>query len=110
NVKCFRAKPHKSLLLLITLSRVNVGHQRLAGFTDYEAVLKPLLKVFNPTVKTQNCAYPVWWLQNDQIWEVATKGLQPRRSSGDPSRSELVSRNAVGGLKEEIFRAVKQDR
>jgi putative restriction endonuclease len=114
DVKCHKVKgrrtPHKSLLLLIALSRLKAGHQRLTGFTDYEALLKPLLKQFNPNVKQQNCAYPFWWLQNDGLWEVAPNGLKKRASSGDPPRSELVSRNAVGGFTEQVFVQVRKDK
>jgi predicted restriction endonuclease len=106
-----KTSPHKYLLLLLALSRLRHGHQRLAGFTDYEFALKPLLKEFNPSSKQQNCAYPFWWLQRDGVWEVYANGAKPRsKTNTDPSRIELVSKNAIAGLSENLFASLKKDK
>jgi putative restriction endonuclease len=63
--------PHKPLLLLMTLARVQRGESRLATFEVIEPALKRLLQDFGPQRKSFHPEFPFWRLQNDgDFWVV----------------------------------------
>ena len=93
--------PHKPLLLLLQLGRVQRGLPRLTRFTDIEHQLRDLLRRFGPARGTYHAEYPFWRAQNDGIWEV--RGTAPfisRKSNTDPPISDLRAKNAEGGFPE----------
>jgi putative restriction endonuclease len=75
NIKVFRGEsglaPHKPLLLLLTLARVQRGGERVALYSEVAPALKELLARYNPSGKLA-AHYPFWRLQNDEgpIWEI----------------------------------------
>lgn len=99
--------PHKPLLLLMALARVQRGDPRLIAFSDAEAPLKQLLIEFGRTDNYQP-ELPFWWLQNDGLWEVpGGELLLKRKGSSAPTRTAL--RTASGGLPAEIDAALRDD-
>lgn len=64
--------PHKPLLLLFALGRLQrVGHSRVS-FADAEPVLQSLLDEFGPSGRKTTPAYPFHYLQTDGLWTVNT--------------------------------------
>lgn len=95
--------PHKPLLVLLALARVQAGKPRLMPFNEIDQSLKLLLQSFGRPSKSYHPEYPFWRLQNDGIWEVSDMALfSKRKSSTDALRSELIKHNAEGGFTTEI--------
>ena len=102
--------PHKPLLLLLTLARVNRGGERLVNFEEVEEPLRSLLIEFGPPRRTQNPHLPFWHLQTDGVWEVGGLAGGEGRSPGDtPLVSELRQPEVKAGLPEQIDRALRED-
>lgn len=96
--------PHKPLLLLLALSRVAGRQPRLTPFSELEGPLTRLLRDYGPPRKSNHPEYPFWRLQQDGLWEVvSTAPLARRVSNTDPPRSELRSKNAVGGFTQDVY-------
>lgn len=103
--------PHKPLLLLLALSWVAEGRNRLHTFSAIELPLKNLLIKFGPNRKTYHPEYPFWRLQNDGLWEVTgAERLKRRKGNSDPLKSELIKENVKGGFPEPIFNLFVKDR
>ncbi len=100
--------PHKALLLLIALARLQRGKPREMAYSEIEAELKQLLRQFGPPRRSVAAMYPFWHLQTDKVWALR-----------DPDRLGTHARNftestlrahGVGGLTPEIERALRVDR
>ena len=103
--------PHKPLLLLLALKRVQDGAPRLVDFNDIEPPLRDLLHRFGPKRQNVHPEYPFWRLQRDGLWEVIDADSFPsRQSNTDPPLSVLRARHAQGGLPESLDRALRKDR
>jgi len=63
--------PHKPLLLLIALSRIQQNKQRLVLFSEIEKPLTELLTEFGPQRKSHHPEEPFHRLPKDGIWELA---------------------------------------
>lgn len=91
--------PHKPLLLLLTLARVQRGEPRLASYAAIEATFTRLLVDFGPPRKRFHPEYPFWRLQRDDgIWEIPERAqlLDAVNANGDVSVRRL--RSAQGGF------------
>lgn len=104
-----RLAPHKPLLLIIALSRVQSGQPRLSKYEEIHPLLAELLGRFNPT-GLRHTHYPFWRLQNDpgHIWEIPEREtiLKANAASAKPDnvpRGLLVAHQARGGFPEGIF-------
>src|ERR1017187_1935683 len=96
--------PHKPLLTLQALGRLQKGDERLQEFSDLEPDLKRLLTDFGPPRQSVHPEYPFWRLQRDGIWEVTcSAGLKTRNSNTDPLKSELRKLRVKGGFTETLF-------
>jgi len=103
-----RRAPHKPLLLLIALGRIQRGLPRLAGFEEATAELLPLLRRYAPPVKAKHQPeLPYWHLQGDGIWEVPGGSELPRQKGGFPRMGPL--RGTSAGLKPEFFNLLAGD-
>jgi putative restriction endonuclease len=103
--------PHKPLLLLIALARIEQQLERLAPFAEIEGLLTELLDRYGPKRKSQHPEQPFWRLQNDGIWEVAHEGdIDFRKGSNNPVRSELLEKKATGGFTSEIYDFLKENK
>ncbi|MFW6201397.1 MAG: phosphorothioated DNA-binding restriction endonuclease [Gemmatimonadota bacterium] len=96
--------PHKPLLLLMALARVQRGGGRLLAFEEVEGALSRLLDEFGPDRSSTNPHYPFWRLRNDGIWEVPEAAALAARenASGDVPVTALREARARGGLIEEV--------
>ena len=96
--------PHKPLLILLALARVQAGQPRMIRFSEIEATLRDLLRDFGPPRSGYHPEYPFWRLQTDQLWEIAGHTtLVKRQSNSDPLLSELRRKEVVGGFPEQIY-------
>lgn len=94
--------PHKPLLLLLMIARYVNGDERLVSFTEIEKPLENLLIEFGPHRKSYHPEQPFWHLYNDGIWDLdGVDPPAPGSSRRTPGKTKL--REAVGGIKSEIF-------
>jgi putative restriction endonuclease len=69
-----------------------------------------LLKEFGPPRRSYHPEYPFWRLQNDGVWVVHTTGaLTPPQGNTDAKKSNLLSKNAVGGFTPEVQAGLRSD-
>jgi putative restriction endonuclease len=100
--------PHKPLLLLLALARLQQGGDRLIPFVEIDDPLARLLRQFGPPRRTVHPEYPFWWLRSDGLWDVISAApLTPRTGSTDPPRGELIDKGARGGFPEPVWQLLK---
>lgn len=103
--------PHKPLLLLLALARLNQDYDRLLSFKSIQEPLKNLLMNFGPPRKSFHPLYPFWYLKNDGLWEIpGSDELKHREGKKEPLKSELIKHNIKGGFPVQIFKVFKNDR
>ncbi|MDF1665403.1 MAG: HNH endonuclease [Planctomycetota bacterium] len=90
--------PHKPLLLLMILGRIQRGEERLTLFTDIEKPLLKLLNDFGPSRRSQHPGAPFWRLQVDKLWDIPEAKSITTTSSGDAHVSSLRMHGARGGF------------
>lgn len=97
--------PHKPMLMLLALGRLQAtGSSRLA-YVDAEAVLDELLDEYGPSTSRTTTAYPFHRLQNDDLWTVrTTAGPSP----GD-SPTQLRRLEATGQFVTDLETALRSD-
>lgn len=99
--------PHKPLLILLALGRLN---KRMALFEDLERPLRELLEEFGPPRKSVHPEYPFFWLKTDGLWETdETAGLTKRKSGANPLKSELIRHAIKGGFPAPIYEAFRRN-
>ena len=96
--------PHKPLLLLFTLARLQSIGTTKVTYEEAEPVLTRLLEEFGPNRRTTP-AYPFHRLQNDGLWVVTT--ADGSESQDSPGR--LRAAGATGQLTEEFESALRSD-
>jgi len=94
--------PHKPLLLLLALARLQRGEERIVPFTDIERDLGRLLRDFGPPNATTP-QYPFWHLQSDGLWVIPQHAELQRDVDEKPGRhnprvSVIRQIAAQGGL------------
>lgn len=107
--------PHKPLLLLLALGRVQRGEPRLVNFAAVESALRNLLREFGPTRTHYHPEYPFWRLKADGIWEVIfptsltrrTTNIERRKSNTDPTIASM--RLTAGGFTIELDERLRND-
>ena len=75
--------PHKPLLLLMALARIQRGLPRLFTFESVEPELKNLLMEFGPSNAQANRNMPFWFLRNDEqgrLWTLQLPDVTDRRN------------------------------
>ena len=90
--------PHKPLLLLLALGRLQRGADRLALFEEIEGPLTDLLRRFGPPRKVEHPEYPFGRLRKDGLWEVPGDETLPQSHSGDFHKGPLKRQHVQGGL------------
>ena len=90
--------PHKPLLLLFALGRLQRGEERLAPFAEIEGPLAKLLDRFGPPRRAQHPEYPFGRLRNDGLWEVPGHAGLPRTRSNDLHKGPLIRERVTGGF------------
>lgn len=100
--------PHKPLLILLALGRLQASTQRLLPFDQIEQPLTSLLEEFGPPRKSPHPELPFYHLTNDGIWEIEERiPLRIRRGSKNPLRSELRKFQIGGGFPGPIYEVFK---
>ena len=105
--------PHKPLLLLMTLARVQRGESRLAPFASIEEPLTTLLREFGPQRQSYHPEFPFWRLQNDgDFWEVPERDTVHSalgdRQGGDVPKSILRDHGVSGGFSTDVDAYLRQ--
>ena len=95
--------PHKPLLLLYALGRLQRHGSTAVAFSEAEPVLSDLLKEFGPD-RTTTPAYPFHHLQSDGLWVVTT----PDGASAGTALRRLRA-GAVGALTPQFEAALRGD-
>ena len=105
-----RRAPHKPLLLLYVLGRLQRGETGPVSFDDVDTNVGRLLAEFGPPRKTQPI-YPFWYLQNDGLWELTNVRPSPDGTLGPcPTKSFIRTRGVAGKLPDEIESVLMTDR
>ncbi len=103
--------PHKPLLLLLALGRVQRGAPRLARY-DREVAeeLKKLLRHFGTPRAVLHPEAPFARLRGDGLWEViADKDLDRIRGKGGITHRQLIDHEARGGFRSEDHQLLRAD-
>ena len=103
-----KRSPHKPLLILLTLGRIQLGKARLATYAEIEEKLVRLLSDFGPVSAKNTPQLPFWHLQSDGFWEIPNpEGVltQSRSVSG----KFLRENNVLGGFTADAFDLLKAD-
>lgn len=105
--------PHKPLLLLIALARVQRGMPRLFSFTEVETELKLLLTEFGPSNAPATRNMPFWFLRNDgqgQLWSLRVPEPFAHQSRRDaPGVTALRQAGVAAGFTLEVEQVLKDD-
>jgi putative restriction endonuclease len=103
--------PHKPLLILLALARVQRGEPRLVAFADIDEPMKRLLGEFGPSSAAKSRHYPFWHLATDgsgALWELSGPRELLRRAAGaTPSLTELRAHHVQGGFPADIDDALR---
>lgn len=104
--------PHKPLLILLALARVQRGEGRLVAFTEVDELLKRLLTEFGPSGAGKSRHYPFWHLATDgngAIWELkGPRDVLKRPPAATPTLAELRSHGIEGGFPAGIDAALRR--
>ena len=101
--------PHKPLLVLLALGRLQSGAERLLPFDEIEQPLSDLLEGFGPPRKSLHPELPFFHLQNDGVWELEEDPrVRQRQGSKNPLRTDLRKFGIRGGFPERIFNSLKE--
>lgn len=104
--------PHKPLLLLFMLARVQRGEPRLIAWRELEEPLRRLITDFGPPRKSVHPEFPFWRLRNDadgKLWEVPEAGQLKANDKGDVRVTELRKHDVHGGFTVEVDTALRDD-
>lgn len=105
--------PHKPLLILLLLARIQSKGEHRVSFPEIEKPLTQLLRDFGPPRTSYHPEYPFWRLQNDGVWEVDNpQRLVTLRGNrvhqGDIPRSILRDEATLGGLPLELAEPLRE--
>ncbi len=100
--------PHKPLLVLLALGRLQSTGTRMLPFDQIEGPLTRLLEEFGPPRKSPHPELPFYHLSTDGVWEIEDDiPLQIRRGSKNPLKSELRKFKIAGGFTQPVFEVLK---
>jgi putative restriction endonuclease len=100
--------PHKPLLVLFALGRLQSGSPRLLPFDEIENPLTRLLEEFGPPRKSIHPELPFYHLQADGVWEIDEQSpLTRRQGSKNPLRTELRKWKVGGGFTPQLYQELK---
>jgi putative restriction endonuclease len=92
--------PHKPLLILLALARVQHEEPRLVEFSAIDGRLKQLLAEFGPSSAAKSRHYPFWHLATDgngALWELSgPREVLKRPAGATPSLTELHAHHIMG--------------
>lgn len=89
--------PHKPLLLLFALGRLQRGEPDRIAFSELYEPLSKLLIEYGPARKSTHPEYPFWHLQTDGLWKVeASEPIRVHAARSNPTANELIRAGATG--------------
>lgn len=101
--------PHKPLLVLLALGRLQAGAERLFPFDELEQPLSDLLEEFGPPRRSLHPELPFFHLQSDGVWELQEDPrVRQRQGSKNPLRTDLRKFRVRGGFPGPLFRDLKE--
>lgn len=104
--------PHKPLLVLLALARVQRNEQRLVEFCAIDEQLQSLLTEFGPTGAAKSRHYPFWHLTTDgqgAVWELnGPRELLARPAGATPNLGELRESHVRGGFPADVDEALRK--
>jgi putative restriction endonuclease len=104
--------PHKPLLILLALARVQRNEPRLMDFSAVDAQLQSLLTEFGPSSAAKSRHYPFWHLATDgqgTLWELrGPREVLMRPAGATPNLGELRAHHVLGGFPNEIDQALRR--
>ena len=101
--------PHKLLLLLYALGRVQQRLPRLVTYPELEGPLQRLLEKYGVNRNRFNAYLPFRWLITDGLWEVPEFETVPKTSAGHFHVSYLREHTIAGGLPKADYDMLRQD-
>ena len=102
-----RYAPHKPLLVLLALARIQRGELRLVPFAQVDQPMQNLLAEFGPTGATKSRHYPYWHLDRT-LWQVNGPATLVNRALGaTPNLSELRQDGVQAGFAPEVDAALR---
>ncbi len=107
-----RYAPHKPLLLLLALARVQQGLPRQFSFQTIEPDLKQLLTEFGPSSATNTRHLPFWHLHSDhqgQLWDLQLPpDLQQHPRNAAPNLTSMRRTEVLGGFNAEVEQFLRE--
>jgi putative restriction endonuclease len=104
--------PHKPLLILLALARLQRKEPRLVEFSAIDASLQSLLTEFGPSGSAKSRHYPFWHLATDgrgSLWDLnGPRELLSRPAGATPNLGELRSQHVQGGFPPELDEALRK--
>lgn len=104
--------PHKPLMLLLALSRIQHGATSRGSFAEVEPKLKALLVEFGPTSAVSTRHLPFWRLRSDfdgRLWTLSgPRELVESPVADGPGLGVMRSSGIVGGFGPEIEAALRE--
>ncbi|GAB4040357.1 MAG: HNH endonuclease [Rubrivivax sp.] len=108
-----RYAPHKPLLLLLALARLQHEQPRLTPLAEVEPGLKTLLQAFGPTGSASRRHLPYWHLGTDaqgSLWQVnGPATLLERPAGATPTLGELRQEGVTAGFTPQVHAALAAD-
>lgn len=105
--------PHKPLLILFALGRVQRGEQASVKFSSIDAPLKSLIDEFGPSGAGKNRHFPFWHLASDDngtIWHLeGPASILDRPRGATPTLTELRRSEVSAGFAPAVQEALKHD-
>jgi putative restriction endonuclease len=102
--------PHKPLLLLLALGRLQARGERLMSFEEAEEPLRRLLEQFGHPRRRQRPEYPFWRLRLDgDLWEIEGEDRVETTQSGDPLLTSLRGQGIRGGFSSGVAARLLED-
>jgi putative restriction endonuclease len=102
-----RRSPHRPLLVLYALGRLEAGERRLS-YEQIDRDVGALLDAFGPPHHT-SAKYPFWYLREDGVWEVEEADKLPRRSGKkEPLVSAMKDCNTHGWFPDDVCTALQE--
>ena len=102
--------PHKPLLLLFALGRIQNEQERLVAYPQVDDAVGHLLREFGPPRRTVHPEFPFWYLQNDDLWIVRDADqLERRKGKSVPTKGSLLEHKTPGGLPEDVYSLLEKD-
>lgn len=109
NLTAGKRAPHKPLLILFSLARIQQGKERLVEFSEIDGVMSELLREYLPPRRHSKASayYPFNHLRGDGIWELS--GAGDLSVAERVPKQKLISQKICGGFTPEVYRLLSDN-